>query len=90
MNNIHDMLSKTLGDILADFEFSTAAETKAEPVKSPKPQKPKAKAKPTNTPKKAVNSPKIDSIAEDDTEFDLRKAVIYAEILAPKFKSEEF
>jgi hypothetical protein len=90
MNDIHDMLSKTLGDILADFEFTTTVEPKAAPVQNPKPKKAKSQPKPVDTPKKAVNSPKIVPIEENDTEFDLRKAVIYAEILTPKFKNEEF
>ena len=84
------MLSKTLGDILADFELTTTVEPKAAPVQNTKPKKAKSQPKPVDTPKKAVNSPKIAPIEENDTEFDLRKAVIYAEILTPKFKNEEF
>ena len=36
------------------------------------------------------NTPKTASDCEDDTTFDLRKAVIYSEILTPKFKEEDF
>ena len=43
----------------------------------------KASQSPKNTPKTASDS-------EDDTTFDLRKAVIYSEILTPKFKEEDF
>ncbi len=44
----------------------------------------------TNTPKTAVNSPKISRKSTTEDEFDLRKAVIYSEILTPKFKDEDF
>ena len=44
----------------------------------------------TNTPKTAVNSPKITRKSTTEDEFDLRKAVIYSEILTPKFKDEDF
>ena len=36
------------------------------------------------------NAPKTDSNEQDDNSFDLRKAVIYSEILTPKFKDEDF
>lgn len=42
------------------------------------------------TPKKAVDSPKIDSKTLAEDEFDLAKAVVYSEILTPKFKDEDF
>ncbi|MBQ4503579.1 MAG: hypothetical protein II986_07925 [Alistipes sp.] len=44
----------------------------------------------TTTPKKAENKTKINSDDSDENTFDLRKAVIYSEILTPKFKDEEF
>lgn len=44
----------------------------------------------TTSHQKANNTPKNTSKDEDDTEFDLRKAVIYSEILTPKFKEEDF
>lgn len=44
----------------------------------------------TNTPKTAVNNPKITRKSTTEDEFDLRKAVIYSEILTPKFKDEDF
>lgn len=42
------------------------------------------------TPKKAKNGAKITSNDSDENTFDLKKAVIYSEILTPKFKDEEF
>ena len=44
-------------------------------------------AKASQSPK---NTQKTASDCEDDTTFDLRKAVIYSEILTPKFKEEDF
>ena len=42
------------------------------------------------TAKSANNAPKTQSNSTDEDSFDLRKAVIYSEILNPKFKEEEF
>ena len=47
-------------------------------------------AQSTTSHQKANNTPKNASKDEDDTVFDLRKAVIYSEILTPKFKEEDF
>ncbi|MBQ7310736.1 MAG: hypothetical protein IJW88_04325 [Alistipes sp.] len=41
-------------------------------------------------PQRQNNAPKTDSNEQDDNSFDLRKAVIYSEILTPKFKDEDF
>ena len=41
-------------------------------------------------PKTAVNTPKTAPNTIDEEEFDLRKAVIYSEILTPKFNDEDF
>jgi hypothetical protein len=49
-----------------------------------------APAQSTTSRQKANNTPKNASKDEDDTVFDLRKAVIYSEILTPKFKEEDF
>ena len=43
-----------------------------------------------NTHTTAVDSPKTDSNQPADIEFDLAKAVVYSEILTPKFKDEDF
>lgn len=90
MNDMHDIFSKTLGGILTDFQISTTLAAEEGAVKTHKPKKAKAQPKPKNSPKKPVNTPKIDSNPTDGTEFDLRKAVIYAELMTPKFKDEEF
>lgn len=94
MNDMHDIFSKTLGDILTDFQVTTTAMPMHEPTAAPqrasKPKRVKTQAKATNTSKKPANSPKIDLNTEDNKDFDLRQAVIYAEILRPKFKDEEF
>ena len=42
------------------------------------------------TAKSANNAPKTQSNGTDEDSFDLRKAVIYSEILNPKFKEEDF
>ena len=42
------------------------------------------------TAKSANNTPKTQSNGTDEDSFDLRKAVIYSEILNPKFKEEDF
>ena len=42
------------------------------------------------TAKSANNAPKTQSNSTDEDSFDLRKAVIYSEILNPKFKEEDF
>lgn len=47
-------------------------------------------AQSTTSRQKVNNTPKNASNDEDDTEFNLRKAVIYSEILTPKFKEEDF
>lgn len=44
----------------------------------------------SNSPQKGANNPKIAPNPINEEEFDLRKAVIYAEILTPKFKDEDF
>ena len=90
MNNMHDIFSKTLGDILADFQINSTMTPEPAPTNIPVSNKAKPQAKPINSPKKPVNTPKIDSNPTDGTEFDLRKAVIYAELMTPKFKDEEF
>lgn len=90
MNDMHDIFSKTLGDILVDFHTNTTIIPEHTPAQTPAPKKTKPKAKRTNSSKKPVNTPKIDSNPTDDIEFDLRKAVIYAELMTPKFKDEEF
>lgn len=60
----------------------------AKPVQQPVRKEVKKVA--TITPKKAKNGAKINSDDSDENTFDLRKAVIYSEILTPKFKDEEF
>lgn len=60
----------------------------AKPVQQPVRKEVKKVA--TTTPKKAENKAKINSDDSDENTFDLRKAVIYSEILTPKFKDEEF
>ena len=60
----------------------------AKPVQQPVRKEVKKVA--TTTPKKAKNGAKINSDDSDENTFDLRKAVIYSEILTPKFKDEEF
>ena len=62
----------------------TSAATKTPMTKSSAP------AQSTASHQKANNTPKNASKDEDDTVFDLRKAVIYSEILTPKFKEEDF
>ena len=44
----------------------------------------------TNSPKKSISTPKIAPEQSDEDAFDLKKAVIYSEILTPKYKDEEF
>ena len=90
MNDMHDIFSKTLGDILVDFHTNNTIIPEHTPAQTPAPKKTKPKAKRTNSSKKPVNTPKIDLNPTDDIEFDLRKAVIYAELMTPKFKDEEF
>ena len=90
MNDMHDIFSKTLGGILTDFQISTTLAAEEGAVKTHKTKKTKAQPKPKNSPKKPVNTPIIDSNPANDIEFDLRKAVIYSEIMTPKFKDEEF
>lgn len=45
---------------------------------------------PKHTPKSKAKAPKIQPNRADEDEFDLRKAVVYSEILRPKFKDYEF
>lgn len=89
MNDIQDILSKTLSGILDDFQVTTTATPGPKPTYKSK-KTAKTQATPANTPQKAANSPKIAPNPIDEDEFDLRKAVIYTEILTPKFKNEEF
>jgi hypothetical protein len=62
----------------------TSTATKTPMTKSSTP------AQSTTSRQKVNNTPKNASKDEDDTKFDLRKAVIYSEILTPKFKKEDF
>ena len=82
--------TSTRGPCWTDLWFTTTLAAEEGAVKTHKPKKAKAQPKPKNSPKKPVNTPKIDSNPTDGTEFDLRKAVIYAELMTPKFKDEEF
>lgn len=43
----------------------------------------------TNAPKSHSNRPKMEQNRADESEFDLKKAVVYSEILRPKFKDDE-
>jgi hypothetical protein len=74
--------SDTLTMIGTPLYASTA--TKTPMTKSSTP------AQSTTSRQKTNNTPKNASKDEDDTEFDLRKAVIYSEILTPKFKDQDF
>ena len=74
--------SDTLTMIGTPLYASTA--TKTPMTKSSTP------AQTTTSRQKANNTPKNASKDEDDAEFNLRKAVIYSEILTPKFKEEDF
>ena len=42
------------------------------------------------TSKTVANSPKSIQNSTEEEEFDLKKAVVYSEILTPKFKEEDF
>ncbi len=42
------------------------------------------------TSKTVANSPKSTQNSTEEEEFDLKKAVVYSEILTPKFKEEDF
>ena len=92
--NIDTISSDDLGSITPNTSSNTLttmatpvdtiSATKSTAVKSTTPiQTPK-------TPQRAKNAPKIASNDDDDTTFDLKKAVIYSEILTPKFKEEDF
>lgn len=48
-----------------------------------------AASKKTNAPKSHSNRPKMEQNRADESEFDLKKAVVYSEILRPKFKDDE-
>lgn len=74
--------SDTLTMMRTSLNASTA--TKTPMTKSSTP------AQSTTSRQKANNTPKNASKDEDETVFDLRKAVIYSEILTPKFKEEDF
>lgn len=81
-NIMPDTLSNTLTTMTTPVD--TTSTTKGTAVKSVTPiQTPK-------TPQRAKNATKIASNDDDDTTFDLKKAVIYSEILTPKFKEEDF
>ena len=67
--------------------------TTSQPTFIPKPKKGKTKNINTigqTTDKKAQNSPQNPSDDQEEEILDLRKAVIYSEILTPKFKKEDF
>ena len=58
----------------------------------PKPQHTQSKAerKVITAYKSTKEAPKNTQKSSDEEEFDLRKAVVYSEILTPKFKEEDF
>lgn len=61
-------------------------------VEESKPLSVNTKAKHTTAiaPKLAKEAPKTAQTGSEEEEFDLRKAVVYSEILTPKFKEEDF
>ena len=63
---------------------------KQTPQKQPQSASEPTKQTGSNSPQKGANNPKIAPNPIDEEDFDLRKAVIYAEILTPKFKDEDF
>ena len=70
---------------------------KEECINSPKTEEPKplslntkVKHTPAIVPKSAKEAPKTAQTGSEEEEFDLRKAVVYSEILTPKFKEEDF
>ena len=85
-NDLSNVAPATSSDTLTMMgtPLYTSTATKTPMTKSSTP------AHSTTSRQKANNTPKIASKDEDDTVFDLRKAVIYSEILTPKFKEEDF
>ena len=85
-NDLSNITSTTSSDTLTMMgtPLYTSTATKTPMTKSSTP------AQSTTSRQKANNTPKNASKDEDDTEFNLRKAVIYSEILTPKFKEEDF
>lgn len=53
------------------------------------PKQKKAKTQATITPQTSANEPNTARKEENDTDFDLKKAVVYSEILHPKYKDYE-
>lgn len=85
-NDLSDITTITSSDTLTMMgtPLYTSTATKTPMTKSSTP------AQSTTSRQKTNNTPKNASKDEDDTEFNLRKAVIYSEILTPKFKEEDF
>ena len=85
-NDLSNVIPATSSDTLTTLgtPLYASTATKTPMTKSSTP------AQSTKSRQKANNTPKNASKDEDNTEFDLRKAVIYSEILTPKFKEEDF
>ncbi len=84
--NLSDIILSTLADIDNNEVEEIIVDEPKEKVIS----KENITPQPLNTPKTVENEPKIDSKQEDDSSFDLETAVVYSEILRPKFKDYEF
>lgn len=81
-NTSSNTSSNTLGTILTtDNSRTNTAKPKRRQT---------AASQMTNSPKKSISTPKIAPKQSDEDAFDLKKAVIYSEILTPKYKDEEF
>ena len=82
-----DITDNTLSN---DLDIQTISESPE--VAAPKRDTTIRRANPNRktTSKTVANSPKSTQNSTEEEEFDLKKAVVYSEILTPKFKEEDF
>lgn len=77
--------------IIEDIKEDTLSkDLTQEDVKQPSTITPKAEVKHSTPTQKATNKAKTAPKIEEEDEFDLKKAVVYSEILTPKFKDDNF
>lgn len=90
--NIQEFILQEFGEFISSDDLDNQSEpTTPIEVENTTPQVEEGgRVEPQHTPKSREKSPKIEQNREEEERFDLAKAVVYSEILRPKFKDYEF
>ena len=76
------------GEMLGDFVANSTIDLQPTIIKK-QPKQKKAKTQATTTTQTSANEPNTAQKEGNDIDFDLKKAVVYSEILHPKYKDYE-